>query len=359
LYTLEDASLEPVTHALTSLALTRTIENRLPRFGTAMIVAAGVAPDLDYSSYFADAAFFLRVHRTLFHSLLGGVLLSCVIAAAFCYLDRKRPPKKSAPPLKFAAALSCCALGWIAHWLLDLASGEGVQSLWPFHRGWQAWDLLTSFDPWILLVLLAGILIPPLLKLVSEEIGDRRKTAGAQRGALAALVAVLIFVGVRAWFHSRAVELLLSNEYHRRAPLAAGAFPQSTSPLEWRGIVVTENTLEEIHVSLASGATFDPDRSSTHYKPEDSPGLEAAQRTRAARLLLSFARFPLARVVRREQDYCFVLRDVRFPELDLNPANVLASVDLDSQFQIKSEELFYVGSIDECQAGTQFASPKR
>jgi membrane-bound metal-dependent hydrolase YbcI (DUF457 family) len=338
---------EPVTHALTSLALARAAKNRLPRFGVAMIVVSGVAPDFDYASYFGGAAFFLRVHRTLLHSIFGGALLACAIAAGFCFLDRKRPPRKSTPPLRFGPVLAPCALGFISHLLLDLASGEGVQSLWPFHGGWQAWDLLTDFDPWILLLLLAGLLIPPLLKLVSEEIGDRRKTAGAQRGAVAALVFVLIFLGARAWLHSRAIELLLSSKYHRRAPLAAGAFPHSTSPSEWRGVVSTENTIEEVHISLAPGASFDPDRSLSHFKPEPSPALNAGQRTRAASLLLSYARFPLARVDRREDAYRFLLRDARLPEHESSPANILALIDLNSQYEVKREELVYAGLTNE------------
>lgn len=312
-----------------------------------MIVVAGVAPDLDYASYFEGAAFFLRVHRTLLHSLFGGGLLACAIAAAFCFLDRKRPPNKSTPPLRFGPALAACAAGLLLHLLLDVASGEGVQSLWPFHGSWQSWNLLTNFDPWILLVLLGGILLPPLFKLISEEIGDRRKTAGAQHGAIAALLLVLFFVGARAWLHSRAVDLLLSSDYHQRAPLDAGAFPHSTSPFEWRGVVSTENTIEEIHVSLAAGGPFDPDRSLSRFKPEDSPALDAGQRTRASSLLLSYARFPLARVDRREDGYRFMLRDLRFSESDSNPANILAVVDLDSQMNVKREELLYAGSTNE------------
>ncbi|HYL45975.1 MAG TPA: metal-dependent hydrolase [Candidatus Limnocylindrales bacterium] len=335
--------MELLTHALTSLAFARTIENRLPRFGTAMIVVAGVAPDLDYASYFGGAAFFLRVHRTLLHSIFGGAILTCAIAAAFCYLDRKRPPKKSAPPLRFGPALAACALGFLSHLLLDFASGEGIQALWVFHGGWQAWDLLADFDPWILLLLLAGLLLPPLFKLVSEEIGDRRKTAGAQRGAVVALVLVFLFIGARAWLHSRAMELLLSNEYHRRAPLTAGAFPHSTSPFEWRGVVSTENTIEEIQISLAPGAPFDPDRSLSHFKPEPSPALDAGQRTRAASLFLSYARFPLARTDHREDAYRFVLRDARFLEHDPSPANVWVFVDFDSSLQIRREHLAFGG----------------
>ena len=39
--------MEPFTHAFTSLALARAGGRRLPRFGTAMLVVSGLAPDLD------------------------------------------------------------------------------------------------------------------------------------------------------------------------------------------------------------------------------------------------------------------------------------------------------------------------
>ena len=75
--------MEPVTHALTSLALARVGQRRLPRFGTAMLVVAGVAPDLDYASYLGGASSFLRYDRTLLHSLLSSFVLAIALAAAF------------------------------------------------------------------------------------------------------------------------------------------------------------------------------------------------------------------------------------------------------------------------------------
>jgi inner membrane protein len=74
---------EPVTHALTSLALARAGQRRLPRHGTAIILVAGVAPDLDYASYLSGASAFLRLHRALLHSIPGAAFVACATAGIF------------------------------------------------------------------------------------------------------------------------------------------------------------------------------------------------------------------------------------------------------------------------------------
>ena len=85
--------MEPITHALASFAAARATQRRLPRFGAAMFVAAGVAPDLDLAGYFGGASAYLRFHRAALHGLLGGAALACAVAAAFCWADRKYPRK--------------------------------------------------------------------------------------------------------------------------------------------------------------------------------------------------------------------------------------------------------------------------
>jgi hypothetical protein len=317
-----------------------------------MLVASGVAADLDYASYLGGPGMFLRFHRTLLHSLPGSALLACAIAAAFCSLDRKRSRKSSteytddpsAPRLRFAPALSVCVVGAGAHLLLDVGGGIGIQLLWPFRAGWRSWDLLTNLDPWILILLLAGLLLPELLRLVSEEIGDRKKGARGRLGAIIALLFLFAYVGARASLHNRALDLLLSREYHGRTPLAAGAFPAASTPFSWRGVVGTEDTVEELEVSLLPGAEFDPDRSRTLYKPQPSPALDAGQRTAAATRFLAYARFPFASVAQSDEGYRFELRDLRFPSGGSSPDNIIFLVDLSGSLRITSQEFRYASS---------------
>jgi membrane-bound metal-dependent hydrolase YbcI (DUF457 family) len=341
--------LEPFTHAFTSLALARAGDRGLPRFGTTMMIVSGLAPDLDYASYLGGPESFLRFHRTVLHSLAGAAALSCVIAGAFCLLDKKIPLSKIAqakkrPPVTFPLALAACAVGAAGHLVLDLASGVGEQLLWPFHAHWSAWDLATNLDPWILILLIAGLLLPLLFRLVNEEVGDRRKGRGGSRAAIVTLCLAAAYLGAKANLHSRAIDLLLAREYHGRVALSAGAFPESLALFDWRGLVVTDNTIEEVEVPLGPGAEFDPNYSVTHYKPDDSAALEVGQESSATRRFLTYARFPIANVSRLEAGYRFEARDLRFPSDDTEPANIFVRVDLNSSLTIQHENFLYASS---------------
>jgi inner membrane protein len=339
---------EPVTHALTSLALARAGRKQLPRFGTAMLVVAGIAPDLDYASYLGGASSFLRFDRTLLHSLPSSVALAAVIAGTFCWFIRRHEANQgeaeAGTRLQFGAAFAVCAIGIAGHLLFDVASGVGVRLLWPFRARWFALDLLTELDPWILILLGAGLLLPALFRLVGEEIGEKKNSAGGGLGAVVTLILVLAYVGALGFLHSRAVDLLETRDYHGRTPLAAGAFPEAASPLEWRGVVSTDNTIEEVEVSLKPGSEFDPEHSVTHYKPDESPALESGQHTATAQRFLSYARFPLASVVRAEQGYRFELRDERFADRDGSPANIRVLVEMRGDLQIMNEEFEFESS---------------
>jgi membrane-bound metal-dependent hydrolase YbcI (DUF457 family) len=338
---------EPVTHALTSLALARVGQRRLPRFGTAMLVVAGVAPDLDHASYLSGAGSFLGYDRTLLHSLLSSFALAIGLGAAFYFVALHRDKKTSgledsrSPKLTFGMAFLVCAVGIAAHLLLDLVSDAGVRLLWPFKARWFAFDLLRDFDIWILMFLVVGLLSPMLIGLVSEEIGERKKRARGGGSAIAALVLVLGYVGARGILHSRAVDLLESHDYHGRVALAVGAFPESTSPIEWRGVVSTDNTIDEIGVSFGVGREFDPEHSATLYKPDDSPALEAGEQTAAAQRFLKYARFPIASVVRTGDQYQFVLRDARFAADDGSPWNIVVRVRIGGDMRVLEQGFLY------------------
>jgi membrane-bound metal-dependent hydrolase YbcI (DUF457 family) len=338
---------EPFTHAFSSLALARAGQGRLPRFGTLMMVVSGVAPDLDYVSYFGGASGFMRFHRATLHSVVGAGLMVCAIAGAFFLLDRRIPPNKSAPvvgPLKFAPALGVCALGAAVHLLLDLGSGVGVQLLWPFRARWYGRDLVTNFDPWVLALLIAGLLLPILFKLVNEEVSSGQKRRTGRPSAVITWVLLAGYFGFRAHLHSEAVDLLLSREYHGRIALAGDAFPEVASPFNWRGVAVTDDTLEEVEISPTRADEFDSNSSITRYKPADSPALEVAEKSSAARDFLDYARLPLANVRRIEADYRVDVRDARFPENDDEPANIVLRVDLGSNLEIRRDELLFASS---------------
>jgi len=311
-----------------------------------MLIVSGLAPDLDYASYFGGASAFMRFHRTVAHSLLGAAVTACVVAAAFCVLDRKEPRKPphaySSPSLSFLAAWLVCAIGACGHILLDLCSGNGVQLLWPFHLHRYGWDLAANLDPLLLTLLIAGLLLPLLFQLVNEEVTSGQKKRSGATAAVITLVLLIGYFGVRAHFREEAVSLLFSREYHGRVPLSADAFPMPLSPFTWRGVVGTDNTMEEVEVPL--GDRFDPNDSTTLYKPEDSPALEIAQKTAGAGQFLEYARVPVANVRRNEADYRVEIRDLRFPADDDSPSNIVLRVDLSSDLKIRREQFLFAST---------------
>ncbi len=327
--------MEPVTHALTSLALGRAGLNRTTRLATPMLLAAGLAADLDGLTLAGGARAFFHGYRTATHSLIGTAAIAVACAILFWRFGRKHPTA----PVRFAPALIVCAVGAAVHLLLDLTNSYGVKLFWPFSAKWIAWDLLAPIDPWVLVLLLLGLLLPGLFGLVSEEIGARPKRHGPQRGAIVALALVTLYCGGRWVLHDRALEMLRSRLYHGATPLAVGAFPGGASPLTWAGVVECENTLEEIEVPVAPGSLFDPDLARTHFKPEPTPALETARKSGLAQEYLKFARFPKATVEKTPEGYRVELRDLRFASPLHARRGPTALIELNSQAQVIQEEL--------------------
>ncbi len=341
--------MEILTHALVALILARAGQKLLPRYGAAMLVISGVAADLDFLSYFGGASAYLRFHRGVLHSVLGSVVLVCALTLVFWAVARRPAAKNSVvndAPLSFRAATAVCGVGVVVHLIFDLASGIGARLLWPFREKWSGWDLVSTLDPWILVVLVLGLALPEVLRLVSEEIGERRRGPRGRVAAIVGLSVLLIYIGARAGLHSRAVDELNSREYHGAPALASGAFPSAISPVAWRGVVSTENDIEVIEISLAPGAGFDPDRAERHYKPEDSAALEAAQNTAAAKRFIGYARFPLASLERGDEGYRCTLRDMRFAPGDRSADNIEVRVELTTDLRVMSEEFRYADSAE-------------
>lgn len=337
--------MDPLTHALTSLAAARAVQEWLPRRGAAIVVIAGVAPDLDYASKWAGAESFLRFHRGALHGILGATILACAIAALACLASRHYLDKRAPSALRYFPALIASALGVSTHLALDYFSGPGLMLLWPWSSSWWGREIVRDFDPWLLAFLIAGLFLPLLFGLVSDEIGERRKGPTGGDAAILTLVVLVAYFSLRADLRVRAVHLLMSNEFHGRAPLAAGAFPFSWNPFEWRGVVSTESTIEVVLVP-SNQASFDPDRSVTHYKPPDSPALEIAVKTNAAAQFLRYAWFPLASVQQTQAGPHVEFRDLRFEPSDSTADNLRAIVVLDSSLHVEEEELTFAAKSD-------------
>ena len=337
--------MDVVTQALASVTLSRAVFARTTRLATPILLATALAPDLDLLSSFAGADAYLRFHCTLLHSLLGAVILATAVAALACFADHRLLRSTPAEPLGFARAFGICLIGVAFHDVLDLVNSGGVQLFWPFHSKWYAWNLTANLDPWILAVLVAGLLLHSLFNLVSEEIGgQKKKQPGRKLWAIAALGIVALYIVARGVLHARAVDLLVSRSYLGAIPIAAGAFPTSISPFEWRGVVGTDNALIELEVPLGPGANFDSEGGVIHYKPDPTPALSAAQKSAAATRFLAYAKFPLAALQPGLDGTDFEFRDLRFPASSASDDNLVALVVVDRDLHIVREEIRFARS---------------
>src|SRR5882762_6274091 len=261
---------DPLTHALASYTLKRAAFPRLTRSATITILVAGTVADTDSLSKFAGPSAFLTFYRTYCHSLPAALLFSLLVTFPFL-LRRSGPTEKQIPPLPlFIAALAASVL----HLLMDLGQSTGVELLWPFSAQRFALDWLPHLDLWILGILLAGILLPALRGLVTEEIGAKSTGPRGKVGASLALATIILYFVLRFVLHGNGLAAVESRTYRGESPRKAAAFAESGSPFRWHGIVETERALHELEIEVGPSSSFDPDSAATSYKPESSPALD-------------------------------------------------------------------------------------
>src|SRR5712672_3151262 len=191
--------MDPFTHGLASYSITRAVFPRASRTTVIAAILAGSAADLDRLSASASPSAFLDWHRTATHSVLGTLIIVVVFVVAASIITKRKP---NVEPMRtvLLALLAACSL----HVAMDLTQNESVQLLWPFRTQRYSADWVAHFDLWILLIFLAGALLPQLFALVTEEIGAKSKAPRGRIGAILALLAVFIYIGARFILHGNA-----------------------------------------------------------------------------------------------------------------------------------------------------------
>jgi len=320
---------DPLTHGVASFALQRAFFPRAPWRGVVAIVTAGSVLDADWFTATFGPRDYLRWHGAATHSLF---FISAMVLAAFLL---SRLAKNGAWYGLLAPAVAAAAL---LHLGLDLVQSDGVAPLWPFSPRRFALDWLPTIEPWLLTVLIACIALPELFRLVSDEIGARSKHPRGQNGAAIGLAIAALYIGLRALLHANAVAALETRTIAGETAHRAAAFPDSTSPFHWHGVVETQSALNVVlmrsmggEVSYASGVT-------TFHKPEPSPALTAAQSAEAAVEFLKVARFPKATVEAESEGYSVDIQDLKDQAGERSRA-IFADINLDRNSRVVSSAL--------------------
>jgi inner membrane protein len=285
-------------------------------------------------------------------------VIAIAVGIAHLLGRKKRPPRKpirdAENALQKASATTdagnvslfvAATVAAVLHVLVDTCTSAGVALLWPWQQTRFAWDWLAGVDPWILTLLLAGILLPELFGLVGSEIGAKDTAPRGRNGAIAALVLVLIYVAARATLHGNAVAQLGAHTYRGESPRRLAAFADPVSLVTWHGVVETATQICTVTVPASESPRFDPESGLCVHKPEDSTALTAAEQTEATKKFLQTARFPKASVGATEDGTEVAIRDARNSAEDETRFAVAVRVLLDQKGRVTSQEMLWASEV--------------
>ena len=276
-------------HTLVGAALGEAGLKRRTRFGNATLMIASNLPDLDVLA-FATNTPTVALRRGWTHGVLAQALLPILLTAVVLAVARRGPstsrgtsPSTSlgtspGPPIRARELLLLSYIGVILHVLMDLLNNYGVRLLMPFDRRWFYGDVLFILDPWLWLVLGAGIWIAR--RAHSPKV--------ARRSLLVASAYVLAMI-----ISARAARGEIVDRWQQvdgRAPQALMVGPGPVTPLR-RDVIIDAGRYYE-----TGTFTWWPRRvrfdQVTVPKNDDDPRVAIARTAPNIRAFLVWSRFP-------------------------------------------------------------------
>ncbi|HTE87909.1 MAG TPA: metal-dependent hydrolase [Terriglobales bacterium] len=334
--------MEPLTHFLTGACIARAGLNRKTALATATVTLAAEAPDIDVLGNLKGPVFGFAHHRGFTHSFLGLVFVSAMVVGVVYLWWRLRGRKIKDPnlPPRWGLLFGFAYLAGLTHIMLDFTNHYGVRPFWPFLEKWYSWDIVFIVEPIILLLLVAGLLLPALFSLINDEIGVRRKGPQGRLAATLALAGVVALWGVRDYEHRRAVNALEARVYEGAEPMRASAYPSWINPFRWYGVVETQNFFATMLVD-SSVPDVDPEgQMRIRYKPEETPVTLAAKKSYLGRVYLDWAKYPITETEKIESPPGYIVRftDLRYDYPGRTGRSPLsAAVQLDRDLKVVRE----------------------
>lgn len=286
--------MDPICHTLVGASLAQAGLKRKTALGAATLIIAANLPDADVCSYAAGPVFPLTFRRGWTHGALAMIVLPFVLAGSMLLWDRwirrRRHPERAPADARWLLALA--ALSLLTHPFLDWLNTYGIRLLMPVSPHWFYGDVLFIADPWIWLVLGAGVFGSLWMEWARD--GGRGR-AGADNVARAGLVLTSIYVALMT------VSAFAARGVVRRAlpPAERGdrllVSPDPVTPFR-KSVVVDagDHYLVGPFDWLARPVT-DPAAYRVVVKDDTTWAARAAARDRVGAMFLSWARFPYFR----------------------------------------------------------------
>lgn len=352
--------MDPFTHTLVGLTAAKAGLERLSPLATTVCMLAANSPDSDVVvGFVSDRWDYLHHHRGITHSIVGVIALAFIVPGIIWLGERIIVRiRRTQPRTRYRGLLLASMIVTATHPLMDWTNNYGVRPFLPWNGRWFYGDLVFIVDPYILLlaggaaflatrrgwpkmvvwallatgfivlaflvasrpdpslaginvacgVLLVGVISLILVRVAKLSRGRERLIAA---GALAALVVYWVALG----FMHRAADKNASDVATQAAAtinervLRVAAMPTLANPLRWSCVAETDRAVYRFFVNLSDSTETSPVIADGHHirypagigRYEKPTGRAAelsavAAEDRRAKILLNFARFPIARV---------------------------------------------------------------
>ena len=367
--------MEPVTHILTGTCLARAGLNRRAAYATATMAVAAEFPDIDTLWSLRGPVASFQHHRGITHTFVGLPFEAAVIVGGVYIFHRWRlRPQARAPRASRSHALTAAPVTWgylylfallalLSHLLLDYTNNYGIRPFFPFHPGWYAASITFLFDPLMFVFLLAALVLPAILRLVSSEVSGRRQPFAARGWAIAALLGVMALWTLRGVQHNRAIDLAMrqSIAVPGDTPLASSAAylqpqkvlasPDPFSIFRWWTVTDFGALYQLGEANTRSGAFFPAQQAVA--KNSTTPQVLSAERSQLGRVYMDWSPMPFISVLRQGTAEAagidlppghtlVVFQDPRFMgniPLMRSRTPLQGSVELDENSQVVREEM--------------------
>ncbi len=364
--------MEPLAHTLVGACLAEAGLKRTSPLARSTLLIAANLPDIDGACYAVGSDLAFAHRRGWTHGIAAVLILPGLLAWAVMAFDRhvRRRRRPDAPPADAWAILIASIVGVVSHPFLDWLNNYGVRLLMPFDDRWFYGDALFIADPWLWLLLGAGVvfawtsavtsaILTSLLGLVATMllIGSPLVPLGAKivwAAGIAGIVAIRRFVPSRHAVRVAQVAVALTAVYigmmiagsriaeRRVVDLArarqwnvdrVAAMPVPAQP--FRRQVIAVSAADYLFVPMNWTASLDPATSPERVSRGaydhvvaaalDAPGIQGVRR---------WLRFPSYQVTRRpDGTYQVIVRDARFAVGNRAGFGVVGMVDLDASLR--------------------------
>ncbi len=268
--------MEPVTHLLTGACLSRAGLNRRAAYATLTMVVAAEFPDIDTLWALRGPVEGFQHHRGITHAFLGLPLEAALIVGGVYAWHRWRVGRAStrttaagtavvkaltAAPVRWGVLYGLALVALLSHLLLDYTNNYGLRPFFPFDDRWYAASIVFIFDPVMFALLVGALVAPSLFGMVSAEVGAKKQPFAARGWAIAALLGVVAWWGLRSVEHARAVQMAMTQSIPAPAE-SAGAWPpnQDSLTISGQAKVHSDAPMETVPVYLqAQRALASPD----------------------------------------------------------------------------------------------------